>query len=244
MSLFRSRLFRWLAQSWPVSWGRQARQRLERPLHQLETWVRQRAAAVMVHIQPAIAPAQQVVRKLLLPAEAPPPPPLLWLEGLPLEPLPEPPARLPSRRFTARAGVRLVKVWHALRSREAGALAPPVTTLDRRVPRKSFAEILAEAIAYYFGRAKPSLPPDMGAHLETLAAPPGKTEPLMATAPQPPTLAAEVPPTVPTLETRAVFLGYAYGPLLEFLLWLDRWAERIENFCLRIWRWLGRWRRV
>ncbi len=224
MSLFRSRLFRWLAQSWPVQWGRQARQYLQRPIRQLETWI-------TAHLQPAIAPVWEATLHQLLPDGGESPPPLLWLEGVPAEP---PPAPQSPRRLVAGVPLRLIRVgrssWQRLR---AGALAPPTTTLDRRVPRKSFAEILAEAIAYYFGRAKPSLPPETGL---PVAPPPDIPEPMPAASMG----ALEAPLATPTLETRAVFLGYAYGPLVEFLLWLDRWVERIENFCLRIWRWLRR----
>ncbi len=227
MSLFRSRLFRWLAQSWPVQWGRQVRQQLQRPIRQIETWI-------TAHLQPAIAPVWEATRHQLLPDGGEAPPPLLWLEGVPAE---LPPVPKSPRRLVAAVPLRLIRVgrssWQRLR---AGALASPTTILDRRVPRKSFAEILAEAIAYYFGRAKPALPsaPEL---------PGGSGDPpaLVPVAAVPSGLGANEPPlAAPTLETRAVFLGYAYGPLVEFLLWLDRWVERIENFCLRLWRWLRR----
>ncbi len=228
MSLFRSRLFRWLAQLWPVQWGRQARQQLQRPIRQIGTWI-------TAHLQPAIAPVWEATRQHGLP-EAPPP--LLWLEGVPAEP----PAPQSPRRLGAGVPLRLIRVgrasWQRLR---AGALAPPTATLDRRVPRKSFAEILAEAIAYYFGRAKPALPsaPEgPGDRGDAPALVPEAGVPMAAVSSA--REANEPPLTVPTLETRAVFLGYAYGPLVEFLLWLDRWVERIENFCLRLWRWLCR----
>ncbi|MGQ9866079.1 MAG: hypothetical protein ACUVSQ_07310 [Pseudanabaenaceae cyanobacterium] len=255
MSLFRSRLFRWLAQSWPVQWGRQTRQRLQRPIRQIETWI----AQAIEHLQPTIAPVWEATRQRLLPTGAEPPPPLLWLEGVPtgVESPPPPlwleevPAGVelpppPPRRLAA-VRVRLVRIgrasWQRLRG---GALAPPIVTLDRRIPRKSFAEILAEAIAYYFGRRKPSLSPTLGLTVADGVEPPATVsahdsgqEPVAV--PIPPLRAIEAPAAVPTLETRAVFLGYAYGPLVEFLLWLDRWVERIENFCLRIWRWLRQW---
>ncbi|HAN45474.1 MAG TPA: hypothetical protein DCQ32_02855, partial [Cyanobacteria bacterium UBA8156] len=156
MSLFRSHLFRWLAQSWPVQWGRQTRQRLQRPIRQIETWI----AQVAEHLQPAIAPVWEATLHHLLPDGGEAPPPLLWLEGVPAEP---PAVPKSPRRLGAGVPLRLIRIgrssWQRLR---AGALAPPITTLDRRVPRKGFAEILAEAIAYYFGRAKPSLAPETG----------------------------------------------------------------------------------
>ncbi|NJK61174.1 MAG: hypothetical protein HC918_14355 [Oscillatoriales cyanobacterium SM2_1_8] len=247
MSLFRSRLFRWLAQSWPVQWGRQTRQRLQRPLHQVQTvlvgWTEQVATQVVAKLQPAIAPVWEATLQRLLPPGAEPPPPPLWLTGLPAEVPPKHP-----RRLAAGVPIRLVRAWRAsVQHLRAGALAPPTTTLDRRVPRKSFAEILAEAIAYYFGRAKPALPTATERNFAA-AAPSSLPDAAGAIAPRPVGLAppesSPAPGPPPVLETRAVFLGYAYGPLVEFLLWLDRWAERIENFCLRIWRWLGRWGRA
>lgn len=97
--------------------------------------------------------------------------------------------------------------------------------------------LLEEAINYFLRRPKlspsqreyenesghwPPLPPPMHPITEI------KLEP-------------EEPPLYAWIETKATSLGYAYSPVINFLLWLDRWLARLEEWCLKMWRRLWDW---
>ncbi len=54
-------------------------------------------------------------------------------------------------------------------------------------------------------------------------------------------LEPEDPPLHAWIETQATSLGYAYSPIVNFLLWLDQWIARIEEWFLKLWRRLWDW---
>lgn len=151
---------------------------------------------------------------------APSPPPKEFI------PLPDRAKLPPWRRFLARVLGRGL-------STEERSLTQPSPAL---IPH-GWRALLEEAINYFLRR--PKLSPrqqeyeNEAGHWPPLP-PPGdqiteiKLEP-------------EDPPLYAWIDTHATSLGYAYSPVVNFLLWIDRWVAQLEAWVLKLWRKFWNW---
>jgi len=120
-------------------------------------------------------------------------------------------------------------------------LAPQTTALAqaiRDITPSRWRSLLEEAINYFLRRPKLS-PRHQEYHNESAHWPPLPPPPDQITA-------VELEPEEPTplhawVDTQATFLGYAYSPLVNFLLWLDRLILRLEEWLIQLWRKFWHW---
>jgi len=127
-----------------------------------------------------------------------------------------------------------------LTKREINFLTAPskaIARLSRTIVPSRWQQLLAEAINYFLRRPKlspreqeyaeesspwPPLPPPSGQITEVEITP--EDSPLHA-----------------WIEIPATSLGYAYSPLVNFLLWLDQLIARLEEYFIRLWRRFWLW---
>ncbi len=129
-----------------------------------------------------------------------------------------------------------------LQPRPSGDLAAPPPTPSSLSPRPRaivshrWRTLLEEAMDYFLRR--PQLSPTQQAYEQD-------TEPWPPL--PPPQLPLEVtevkldPPLQAWIDTPATSLGYAYSPLVNFLLWLDRLVARLEAWLIKLWRTFWQW---
>ncbi|NJK35265.1 MAG: hypothetical protein HC919_10055 [Oscillatoriales cyanobacterium SM2_2_1] len=147
-------------------------------------------------------------------------------------------ARRDAQPLTGRPAVPALPPWRFLLMKQAFAQLKQSQSWDRLL------ELIAAAIAYFARQPKPKRldgnpdpnwldPPDFRGDCPQIM--PGRA-PLWAPIPEEPDL--EPTPMYAWIDTHATFLGYAYGPVMTLIYWLDRWLARLERLLLRFWRWL------
>ncbi len=137
-----------------------------------------------------------------------------------------PQAKLPPwRRFLAKQTSKITSSFRGL--------ALPSTSI---VPQQ-WRTLLEEAINYFLRR------PKLSAREREYENESGHWPPLTPAADQITliNLEPEDPPLHAWIDTQATSLGYAYSPLTNFLLCLDRWVAALEKWILSLWRKFWNW---
>lgn len=248
MPPFQSRLFNWVYHSLPFQWGRRARQ-----------FVQQWSTKVPQQVQTFWEKTIKPLYSLLSPSSDPPSTSFSQKSTTPLPPW----QRALKLRISSKLATPPTDLKQRSSSAETSDLVPYAAT-DR------IRHLLEAALSYFIKRPKLSkkqvqeelqtleedqgpwpVPPEfINPYIDTPPLPSSSTEGEITIADRESDVSywvteeAEERPFYAWIDTHATSLGYAYGPLMNFLYRLDRWIARLETWLGKLWKRIKRWLRL